>query len=254
MTVTHSKPSEGVSLIQLSGKSASQSFSRETLPKISEAIISELEDVNVKAIVITGEGRFFSAGADINSFQRAIENREAPNLIRDLTDVLHPLLMKIRVSPKIVIAAVNGAAAGGGLGLALACDSRVASVSAKFAAAYASLGLSPDGGTTWLLPRLIGESRARRFFLSNEILTAKEAHQLGVVDHLVEDKELIETSIALAESWSGWSPHMIESTKHLLHVQNENDFDTHLKHEQTLIEAAGLTQEFKEGVKKFLSK
>ena len=70
----------------------------------------------------------------------------------------------------------------------------------------------------------------------------------------MEDKELIETSIALAESWSGWSPHMIESTKHLLHVQNENDFDTHLKHEQTLIEAAGLTQEFKEGVKKFLSK
>ena len=105
----------------------------------------------------------------------------------------------------------------------------------------------------WLLPRLIGESRARRFFLSNEILTAKEAHKLGVVDHLVEDKDLIETSIALAESWSGWSPHMIESTKHLLHVQNENDFDTHLKHEQTLIEAAGLTQEFKEGVKKFLT-
>ena len=76
MTVTHSKPTEGVSLIQLSGKSASQSFSRETLPKISEAIISELEDANVKAIVITGEGRFFSAGADINSFQRAIENRK----------------------------------------------------------------------------------------------------------------------------------------------------------------------------------
>ena len=100
MTVTHSKPSEGVSLIQLSGKSASQSFSRETLPKISEAIISQLEDVNVKAIVVTGEGRFFSAGADIKCFQRAIENKEAPNLIRDLTDVLHPLLMKIRVSVK----------------------------------------------------------------------------------------------------------------------------------------------------------
>ena len=105
-----------------------------------------------------------------------------------------------------------------------------------------------------MYPADLRSAKLRRFFLSNEILTAKEAHQLGVVDHLVEGKDLIETSIALAESWSGWSPHMIESTKHLLHVQNENDFDTHLKHEQTLIEAAGLTQEFKEGVKKFLTK
>ena len=106
-------------------------------------------------MVITGEGKFFSAGADINAFQESIEANEAPQLIRDLTNILHPLLMRIRESSTIVVAAINGAAAGGGLGLALACDARIASPKAKLAASYASIGLSPDGGTTWLFLDLL---------------------------------------------------------------------------------------------------
>ena len=151
------------------------------------------------------------------------------------------------------MAAVNGAAAGGGLGLALACDVRIGSPKAKLAASYASIGLSPDGGTTWLLPRLVGEQVSRRFFFENQIWSAEEALGAGALDEVVEADGLITRSIEIATDWSQWGNHFREATKHLLHVQTLNDFETHLKHEQTLIEAAGTTPEFKSGVSKFLN-
>jgi 2-(1,2-epoxy-1,2-dihydrophenyl)acetyl-CoA isomerase len=157
MSVTSTDLENGIRLIQLSGKSAAQSFSREFLPQIAQAIDAGLSDPDVQAIVLTGEGKFFSAGADIHAFAQSIKEDESPQLIRDLTGVLHPLLLRMRQSSTISVAAINGACAGGGLGLALACDARIASPRAKMAASYASMGLSPDGGTTWLLPRLVGD-------------------------------------------------------------------------------------------------
>jgi 2-(1,2-epoxy-1,2-dihydrophenyl)acetyl-CoA isomerase len=159
----------------------------------------------------------------------------------------------MRQSATIVVGAINGAAAGGGLGLALACDVRIGSPKAKLAASYASMGLSPDGGTTWLLPRLVGEQRSRTFFFENQIWSAEEALGAGAIDEVVEADELINRSIEVATNWSQWGNHFREATKHLLHVQSQNDFETHLKHEQTLIEAAGTTPEFKEGVSKFVN-
>jgi 2-(1,2-epoxy-1,2-dihydrophenyl)acetyl-CoA isomerase len=205
-------------------------------------------------MVITGEGKFFSAGADIHAFQEAIDANDAPQLIRDLTNILHPLLVRMRQSGTIVVGAINGAAAGGGLGLALACDVRVASPKAKLAASYASIGLSPDGGTTWLLPRLVGEHVSRRFFFENQIWSAEQAKNTGAIDEVVPAEQLLERSVVIATNWSKWGGHFREATKHLLHVQSQNDFETHLKHEQTLIEAAGTTPEFKEGVASFLGK
>ena len=100
--------------------------------------------------------------------------------------MLHPLLTRIRTSSTIVVAALNGVSAGGGLGLALACDARVGTDDARMAASYAGMGLSPDGGTTWLLPRLVGEQRARRFFMQNEVWSGDEAHEYGAIDVLVD--------------------------------------------------------------------
>ena len=148
MAVKSTDLENGIRLIQFSGQSATQSFSREFLPHIAQAIDAGLAHPNVRALVLTGEGKFFSAGADINAFAQSIEDKEAPQLIRDLTGILHPLLIRMRQSPTITIAALNGASAGGGLGLALACDARIASPQAKMAASYAGMGLSPDGGTT----------------------------------------------------------------------------------------------------------
>ena len=118
---------------------------------------------------------------------------------------------------------------------------------------YRVIGLSPDGGTTWLLPRLVGEQRSRKFFFENQIWSAEEASAAGAIDEVVEEDELINRSLEIATDWSQWGNHFSEATKHLLHVQTLNDFETHLKHEQTLIEAAGTTMEFKDGVENFLN-
>ena len=252
MTVQIENRDNGIRIVRLTGAAASKSFSRESLPIIAKTIDEGLNNPEVKGMVITGEGKFFSAGADIHAFQEAIDANDAPQLIRDLTNILHPLLIRIRQSSTIVVGAINGAAAGGGLGLALACDVRIGSPKAKLAASYASIGLSPDGGTTWLLPRLVGEQRSRTFFFENQIWSAEEALGAGAIDEVVEADELINRSIEVATNWSQWGNHFREATKHLLHVQSQNDFETHLKHEQTLIEAAGTTSEFKEGVSKFL--
>lgn len=253
MTVQIENRDNGIRIVRLTGAAASKSFSRESLPIIAQAIDDGLSDQSVRAMIITGDGKFFSAGADIHAFQEAIDANDAPQLIRDLTNILHPLLIRIRQSSTIVVGAINGAAAGGGLGLALACDVRIGSPKAKLAASYASIGLSPDGGTTWLLPRLVGEHVSRRFFFENQIWSAEEALGAGALDEVVEADELIARSIEIATDWSQWGNHFREATKHLLHVQTLNDFETHLKHEQTLIEAAGTTPEFKDGVKQFLN-
>ena len=254
MPVETSNLDDGIALVTMAGKSATQSFSMEFLPQIAEAIDSALSDNSIKAVVITGEGKFFSAGADINAFAKSIENNDAPKLIRDLTGILHPLIVRIRQSPTICVAAINGACAGGGLGLALACDVRIATSEAKIAASYSGMGLSPDGGTTWLLPRLVGTQNSRKFFFENSIWNAQQSLDYGAIDELVESSELLSRATEVAKVWSSWGPHTKEATKHLLVVQTHHDFETHLKHERTLIEAAGTTDAFKEGVAAFLEK
>tara|TARA_B100001559_G_scaffold143329_1_gene120311 strand:+ start:841 stop:1623 length:783 start_codon:yes stop_codon:yes gene_type:complete len=254
MSVSSSDMGHGVRLIRFSGQSATQSFSRTFLPEIAKAIDEGLTNKDVRALILTGEGKFFSAGADINAFAKAIEDGDAPQLIRDLTGVLHPLLVRMRQSPTICVAAINGACAGGGLGLALACDIRIGSPGAKMAASYAGMGLSPDGGTTWLLPRLVGDQTARRFFFENEIWSAEKANIMGAIDSIVNEEYLLDSALELAIKWSQWGSHTKEATKHLLDVQSVQDFETHLKHERTLIEAAGTTEAFKEGVSAFLEK
>lgn len=239
--------------MKLTGASASASFSRESMPIIAKAVRDCLNNNDVKAIIVTGDGNFFSAGADIQAFQRSIDDGTSVELIRYLTGLLHPLLAKMRESPKICIAAVNGAAAGGGLGLALACDYRIASPNAKIAASYSGMGLSPDGGTTWLLPRLVGMQRTRKFFLENQIWNASKALEYGAFDQVVE-QDLLDEAVKVARNWSRWQSHTKEATKHLLDVAFENDFKKHLDHERTLIEASGLTDGFKEGVNAFLDK
>ncbi len=254
MTVSSSDMGNGVQLIQFSGQSATQSFSRTFLPEIANAIDKGLSNPEVRALVLTGEGKFFSAGADIHAFAKSIEDGDAPQLIRELTGVLHPLLIRMRQSPTICVAALNGACAGGGLGLALACDVRIGTPNAKMAASYAGMGLSPDGGTTWLLPRLVGDQTARRFFFENQIWSAEQANEMGAIDSLVDQESLVDSAVALAINWSQWGDHTKEATKHLLDVQSVQDFETHLKHERTLIEAAGTTKAFKEGVTAFIEK
>jgi len=252
--VSRSDIDDGIALLTLSGPAAAKGFSAEGIIALSTAINDALDDELVRAIVLTGSGKMFCAGADVAAFSRAISDQSIVSFIEKLTDTLHPILVKMRRSAKICVAAINGAAAGGGLGLALACDYRVCSESALLVAGFASLGLSPDGGTTWLLPRLVGDQEARRFILENSRWSAQTALDLGAVDEVVNSSELIARACEIGRQWSKWSHHTRESTKHLLDVQSVQDFESHLKHEQLLIMAAGASQGFAEGVASFLEK
>ena len=245
---------ESVAIITLSAEAARNAFNSDSMSEISKTLNKLMDDSDIRGIVITGTGKFFCAGADIEEFQRSIEDGRIGPLVDDLTSILHPLQVRMRTDPTILIAAMNGAAAGGGLGLALACDARVAVADAKLAAAFFKLGLSPDGGTTWLLPRLVGNQATRRFFFNDETWSGDEALEKGAVDEVVSQDDLVVRAVELASDWGQWSKISRSGTKQLLDASTSTFFQTQLEFEQALIIAASQTDDFAEGVAAFLEK
>lgn len=253
MPVEVSSAAEGIALVRLLGQSASNAFNPDSISELADAIRVGLDDEDIRGFVLTGSGGFFCAGADINEFRQHIDAGSIGIMIRQMTDILHPLILDIRSSATVMIAAVNGAAAGAGLGLALAADQRIASPSAKFAASYFGLGLSPDGGTSWLLPRLVGAQVTRRFFFDNEVWDAAACLSHGAVDAVVEEESLLDSALDAAISWGRWA-RVSRASKDLLDHQEHADLATHLKLEQRRIIDAGFEPTFSEGVDSFLEK
>jgi 2-(1,2-epoxy-1,2-dihydrophenyl)acetyl-CoA isomerase len=254
MSITVEHLSKGVSLVTLSVETSRNGLNMESMKSMSDIINDLLEDSSIKSIIMTGSGKFFCSGADIDSFASAIDKGNIADLVGGLTSLLHPIQLKIRASEKIFIAAINGSAAGGGLGLALCADYRVCVPEAKLAAAFFSLGLSPDGGTTWLLPRLVGTQKAKKFFFNNEIWDGNKALEYGAVDELVESEELIESAIKVAEKWGSWAESSRRSTKQLIDASTSTFMETQLEFEKLLITNSSLTPDFVEGVSSFLNK
>ncbi len=244
----------GVAIITLENGERMNSFDPAFLRQLRTTFRDLLEDPAVTALVLTGNGKAFSVGADVSGFHQANQDGTTSDFILAATEQLHPMLRDLHQSAKPFVAAVNGVAAGGGLGLALAADARIGSPTARFAAGYFGIGASPDGGSTWFLPRLIGFARTKRFFLDNQVMDADTAHNLGLLDEIVAPENLLETAVALARRWSQWAPHSIESTKRLLENSLQSDLATQLDLERGLIGAAGGTADFREGVAAFVEK
>jgi len=244
----------GVALLVFNNSARANSIDATIMAELHRKVKVLLADPNVHAIVLTGAGKTFSTGADVKQFAQGVQNGTTVQWVLDTTAELHPLLLELRASDKVFVAAVNGVAAGGGLGLALAADARIGGPDARFAAGYFGLGLSPDGGSTWLLPRLIGEQRTRQFFFTNEVMPAEEAHFTGILDELVKPDEVLPRALAVAREWGAWSRWSKESTKRLLDAQSTNTFEGQLDLERGLIAAAAGTKEFKEGVAAFMEK
>jgi 2-(1,2-epoxy-1,2-dihydrophenyl)acetyl-CoA isomerase len=246
--------SGGVAVLAFARAESMNSFD----PAIVRAIRAEfrklMADPAVRAIVLTGTGRAFSSGADVREFEAAIAKGAGSQWVLDATAELHPLLLELQSSDKVIVAAINGVAAGGGLGLALVADARIASPDARFAASYFRMGLSPDGGSTWLLPRLIGAQRTRRFFFDNEVMGADEALRSGLVEEVVPAEHLLPRAVEVARKWGSWSKHSREATKRLIATADSTDFAAQLETERGLIAAAAGTADFAEGVKAFREK
>jgi 2-(1,2-epoxy-1,2-dihydrophenyl)acetyl-CoA isomerase len=244
----------GVAVVTFAKAETMNSLDPATMWHVRHTVLALLEDKAVRALVLTGSGKAFCAGANVKDMQQAAQAGRATQWVLDTTAELHPLLLELHASAKPVVAAVNGAAAGGGLGLALVADCRIGSPEARFAAGYFGIGLSPDGGSTWLLPRLVGEQRTRRFFFGNEVVAAEEAARIGLLDEVVPADRLVARAIEVARQWGAWATRSREATKRLLESQSTASFQDQLEAERGLIATAAGTSDFKEGTTAFTEK
>ena len=189
---------------------------------LAAAFLDLEADSRIRAVVLTGAGRGFCAGADIAG--------DVGNARQVLLEAWNPLVQTMRSLQLPIIAAINGVAAGAGVSLALACDLRVAANSARFELSFTKIGLMPDAGATWLLPRIIGLGRANELALLGRRLSASEARDWGLVNQLSEDGETVADAVAMAKRFDDLSV-SVGSIKHAHQLALEADFATQLDHE-----------------------
>jgi 2-(1,2-epoxy-1,2-dihydrophenyl)acetyl-CoA isomerase len=209
-------------------------------------------DPDCRALLITGAGRGFCAGQDLND--RLSKAGETPVLGGALETYYNPLVRKLRALPFPVVAAVNGVAAGAGANIALACDIVLAATSASFVQAFAKIGLVPDSGGTWFLPRLIGPARARALALTGEPLPAETAEAWGLIWKTFADIELMGEAHRLCTHFASAPTLGLALIKRALDASWENDLDAQLDLEREFQREASLTPDYAEGVRAFLEK
>ncbi len=207
----------------------------------------------LRALILTGAGKAFCSGGDINTFRQGVESDEIdlPSEVRRGAEALHTAIVDLRRIPYPVIAAVNGAAAGAGFSLALACDFRIASEHAFLACAYGRIGASPDGGMTYFLPRIVGPSRALELLLEDPNLTAAQALEEGLVREVVAPDALMEAACAKASELATKAPYYVRMAKRLGGVSIENGLTEHLQLERHGIADSMATEDLRNGVEAF---
>jgi 2-(1,2-epoxy-1,2-dihydrophenyl)acetyl-CoA isomerase len=205
----------------------------------------------VRAVVLTGQGKNFCFGGDLKGM--AASGADVHAYLCELTTNLHAGMTLLARLDAPVIAAVNGTAAGAGLGLVLAADLAIAARSAKFAPAYTAVGLTPDAGSTFLLPRAVGYKRAMELFLTNRVLDAQQALEWGLVNQVVDDGSLTEAAAALAARLAAGALGAFGAVKRLV-AEAEPGFEAQLGRESRSIAARGVTAEGREGIAAFLEK
>jgi 2-(1,2-epoxy-1,2-dihydrophenyl)acetyl-CoA isomerase len=219
------------------------------------AAVREALEKGARVIVLTGAGRAFCAGGDLREMQE-IAGREGrvEAFFDEPLQILNEAILLIRRTPVPFIAAVNGVASGGGCNLALACDLVVAAESAKFNQAFIKIGLVPDCGGTFMLPRLVGLKRAAEMMFTGDLITAQRAAEMGMINSVAADGELMSQVMAMAEKLAHAPTAAIGQIKQLLEASALNDYGSQLDLERRAQIQAGQTKDFTEGVSAFLEK
>jgi len=220
--------------------------------ELLSAVLEVDEDPAVRCVVLTGAGKAFCGGGDVKAFADNLPRIGA--LIKELTTYVHGAVSRLVRTPKPVLAAVNGVAAGGGLSLAMAGDLVLAAESARFTMAYSRIAASPDGSSTYWLPRLVGLRRAVELFYTNRVLSAREAMEWGLVTRVVPDGELASATRALAIELAQGPTLAFGRGKLLFHGATTESLETQMELESQLIAASGHTEDFAEGVRAFAAK
>jgi 2-(1,2-epoxy-1,2-dihydrophenyl)acetyl-CoA isomerase len=240
----------GIATITLNRPDKFNSFNRPMADAFNAALQEASTDENIRCVVITGEGKAFCAGQDL---QEAIDP-DGPGLKKIIEEGYNPSIIHITEMPKPVIAAVNGVAAGAGANIALACDFVLAKQSATFIQAFSKIGLIPDSGGTYFLPRLIGYQRALAQMMLGDKVTADEAMQMGMIYQSIADDQFSNAVDILASQLSNMPTRALALTKFALQKSMQTDLPTQLQNELNGQLEAGSTEDHKEGVQAFLEK
>ncbi len=239
-----------VGVIRLNRPKKYNSFDRPMALAMQKRLDTCEADGSIRAICITGQGKAFCAGQDL---AEAIDP-EGPELTRIVSEHYNPIIRRLRRIRKPIVAAVNGVAAGAGANIALACDVVVASESATFIQAFSSIGLVPDSGGTFFLPRLIGFQKASALMMLGDKVPAVEAERIGMLYKVFPDDSFVEGSMALATKLSEGPTKGLGSIKCALNRSMHNHLDKQLRLEDELQTNAGETEDYREGVNAFLEK
>lgn len=241
---------DGIGFITLNRPKVFNSFNREMALAMQEALETCEKDDSVRAIYITGEGKAFCAGQDL---QEAIDEN-GPGIEVIVNEHYNPIILQIREIEKPIIAAVNGVAAGAGANIALACDVVVAARSATFIQAFSKIGLIPDSGGTFMLPRLVGWQKASALMMLGDKIPAEAAERMGMIYHFLEDETFTKDSIAIAQRLAKMPTRGLGLTKRLLNQSFENGLGEQLSEELVAQKEASETYDYNEGVNAFLEK
>jgi 2-(1,2-epoxy-1,2-dihydrophenyl)acetyl-CoA isomerase len=244
---------DGIATLTLNRPERLNALSPEMTAGLKEALERYATDRAVGCVVITGAGRGWCAGGDV----KTMEARGGDQSVEDRAEGLrrsHQLPLLIRTMPKIVIAMINGPVAGAGLGVALACDLRIAGRSARFGTAFARIGYSGDYGGSWSLTRLVGTAKARELYFTADIIDADKAAELGIVNRTVADDELRAETMALARRIADGPQIALGYMKRNLHAAETEDFQTVLDLEAAHQARCAFTEDHKEAVAAFVEK
>lgn len=242
---------DSVAIITLNRPEKLNALNREMALLFQEKLDECKSSKNIRAVYVTGAGKGFCVGQDL-------EEVSDPGNGIDVTVILkehfHPIIKKIRRLEKPVVAAVNGVAAGAGANIALCCDIVVAAKSASFIQAFSKIGLVPDSGGTYFLPRMIGWQKASALFMMGDKIVAEEAERMGMIYKVIDDTEFPSDSLKIAATLASMPTKALAYTKAALNSSLINNYEDQLHDEELLQERAGKTKDFREGVLAFIEK
>ncbi|GAB4093762.1 Clp protease/crotonase-like domain-containing protein [Flaviaesturariibacter terrae] len=241
---------DAIAYITLNRPEKYNAFNREMALLLQERLDECAADESIRCVYLTGAGKAFSAGQDLDE----VVDPEGPKIDAILAVHYNPIVVRIRRLEKPVVAAVNGVAAGAGANIALCCDVVVAAQGASFIQAFSKIGLIPDSGGTYVLPRLVGFQKASALFMLGDKVPAEEAERLGMIYKVLPDASFADESKQLAATLAALPTRGLALTKMALNLSVGHHFEDQLQDEEILQQRAGATSDYKEGVQAFLEK
>lgn len=244
---------DGVAVLKLNRPNSLNSFNAQMHTEVRNALKEVKKDASVRCLLLTGNGRGFCAGQDLSD-RNVAPGAEMPNLGESIEKNYSPLLRTLRALEMPVICAVNGVAAGAGANIAFACDIVLAAKSASFIQAFCKIGLIPDCGGTWSLPRLVGPARAMALSMLGDKISAEQAADWGMIWKAVDDEALQAEAMKMAQHFATQPTKGLALIKRAIQASATNTFDEQLDLERDLQTLAGRTDDYREGVAAFMEK